>query len=302
MEILLTGSSGFLGRYIQLTLHDHDVFTIGRNASNNLICDLSVEVPLLPNLFDIVVHCAGKAHSIPKSPAQKQAFFDVNVQGTANLLQSLTAKPPRCFVLISSVAVYGLSSGVDVEESAPLLATDAYGLSKIKVEQLVQDWCSRHKVKYSILRLPLLVGTNPPGNLGAMLQGIEKGYYLNIAGGKARKSMVLAADVASIISHVAEIGGIYNLTDGQHPSFAELSNAMASSINKNRPINMPFWPIKILALLGDRLGSKFPISSQKLAKITSDLTFNDQAARRDFNWNPKPVLSLYQPQTNSNLP
>lgn len=297
MEILLTGSSGFLGRHIQSALQKHTVFTIGRAACNNLICDLSVDVPSFPNLFDIVVHCAGKAHSIPKSAAEKQAFFEVNVKGTANLLQSLTANLPRCFVLISSVAVYGLTKGNDVNESAPLLATDAYGLSKIQTEQMVLDWCNKNGVKCSILRLPLLVGLNPPGNLGAMINGIQKGYYLNIAGGKARKSMVFAADVASAILRVASLGGIYNLTDGQHPSVAELSNAIAASLHRAQPINLPLWPIKALALLGDALGAKFPVNSPKLAKLSSDLTFNDQAARKQFNWSPKPVLSLYHHQS-----
>jgi hypothetical protein len=41
------------------------------------------------------------------------------------------------------------------------------------------------------LVLPLLVGENPRGNLGVMMRAIDKGYYFNIGGGKARKSMVL---------------------------------------------------------------------------------------------------------------
>lgn len=294
MKILLTGSSGFLGSLIQRALLAQDVFTLGRLPTNNLYCDLALEVPQLPNSFDVVVHSAGKAHSIPRTVGEKQAFFAVNVKGTANLLQSLTAQPPRSFVLISSVAVYGLLRGMAIDESAPLLAQDPYGLSKIHAEQLVVDWCAKHDVKCSVLRLPLLVGPNPPGNLGAMIRGIQKGYYLNIAGGKARKSMVLATDVAAIILKVAELGGIYNLTDGKHPSFAELSQAIATHLNRSSPITLPYWPIKVLALLGDVLGTKFPVNSQKLLKLTSDLTFSDSAARLQLNWDPSPVLGLYQ--------
>lgn len=45
----------------------------------------------------------------------------------------------------------------------------------------------QHNVVCTILRLPLLVGTNPPGNLGAMIKGIARGYYFNIGGGKSKK-------------------------------------------------------------------------------------------------------------------
>ncbi len=51
---------------------------------------------------------------------------------------------------------------------------DPYGLSKIQAEHIVLDWYQNNKVVYTIFRLLLLVGINPPGNLGAMIQAIKK--------------------------------------------------------------------------------------------------------------------------------
>jgi nucleoside-diphosphate-sugar epimerase len=135
-----------------------------------------------------------------------------------------------------------------------------------------------------------LAGQNPPGNLGAMIKGIKKGYYFNIAGGKAKKSMVLAEDVASSILKVADIGGIYNLTDGYHPSFQKISNHISIQLGKGKLVNMPLCLAKIIAKFGDLLGSKAPLNTNKLKKITSDLTFDDSKAREAFGWDPRPVL------------
>jgi len=294
MNILLTGASGFLGKRIVKCLPQFDIVTLGRSANSNVKCDLSTEIPLLP-ATDLVVHAAGMAHMVPKSQIDKQKFIDVNVNGTRNLLKGLEEANslPSFFVFISSVSVYGLEAGIDISESSVLKATEAYGRSKIEAEAIIQEWCLRNNVKCSILRLPLLVGADPPGNLGAMIRAIDKGYYFNIAGGKAKKSMVFVDDVASLIPKVAQIGGIYNLTDGQHPTFNELSAKIARDTGKSTPLNIPLWMAKIMAIFGDIVGAKAPINSNKLKKINSDLTFNDAKARREIGWKPQLVLEVF---------
>lgn len=288
--ILITGASGFLGKSILnfFSSKDISILSLGINSLNDIKCDLSSEIPNL-NLTEIelVIHAAGKAHKIPKTKIEVSQFFEVNMRGTQNLLISLEqlSQLPKYFVFISTVAVYGLDSGTKIGENTPLLAIDPYGLSKIQAEKLVIEWCKQHNVKSTILRLPLLVGKNPPGNLGAMINAIRKGYYFNIDNGKAKKSMVLTEDVAKFIPIIAPIGGIYNLTDGVHPSFYQASSAVA----KNRIANLPLPIVKIIAKVGDLLGTKAPLNSLKVKKMTSDLTFDDSKAR-EMGWKPQPVL------------
>lgn len=289
MKIIITGHSGFLGQHIVQSLSQNEIITIGRNKSN-IIADLSKEIPLNVPPSDLVIHVAGKAHSVPKNDAENKEFFAVNVIGTENLLSGLEANLPKSFIFISSIAVYGVEKGENIDEDHPLNAADAYGKSKIIAEEVVQKWCKEKKIKCTILRLPLLIGKNAPGNLGAMVKGIKKGYYLNIAGGKAKKSMVLASDVAEIMLSAAEIEGIYNLTDGYHPTFFELSNAIANKFGKSNPINVPKWTLAPFAKIGDLVGNSFPLNSNKLNKITSSLTFNDKKIRDKLIWKPKSVL------------
>lgn len=294
MNILLTGANGFLGKIIiKLLNNDYNFFTLSTTVGNYHVF-LDKEIPRFRERYDLVVHAAGKAHSVPKTEEEKRKFFEVNVRGTDNLLKGLEKSGiPKQFVFISSVSVYGLEFGTLISEEHDLDAKDPYGLSKIKAENIVIDWCIKHKVVCTILRLPLLIGENPLGNLGAMIKGIEKGYYFNIGGGIAKKSMVLAEDVAGFIPKVAQIGGIYNLTDGVHPNFHELSDVISKQKGKNRPHNLPMSIAKMIGLVGDLLGNKAPLNSLKLKKITSDLTFDDTKARKNLGWDPKRVLEYF---------
>ena len=289
MDILLTGSNGFLGKELYSYLKNYSVKTLSRSASFYNI-DLSKQIPDFNNSFDLVVHASGKAHLIPHSNEQIASFYDVNVVGTLNLLLGLSEYTPKQFVFISSVSVYGLVKGENIDESFPLLANDPYGKSKILAEDIVIKWCEKHNVICTILRLPLVVGSNPPGNLGSMIRGIQKGYYFNIAGGSAKKSMVLASDIANFILIVSNVGGIYNLTDGDHPTFNDLSKNISKKFNKIFIPNLPYYFAYILAKFGDIFGEKFPLNSNKLKKITSTLTFNDSLARKNFGWCSNSVI------------
>ncbi len=294
-KVLITGASGFLGKIIIKQLGQNCEFSTLSRSSGNYITNLEEKVPLFDEKFELVIHAAGKAHSFPKSLVNHDDFFSVNVKGTRNLLEGLeNYKLPKSFVFVSSVAVYGETTGYLINEHSEVKALDAYGRSKIQAEHLILKWCTENNVTCTILRLPLVVGLNPPGNLGAMIKGIRKGYFFNIAGGSAKKSMVLASDVAKYLLKASEIGGIFNLTDGYHPSFFELSENISHQLKKNRPKNLPFWLAKLLALIGDLFVYRAPLNSDKLRKITSDLTFSDSKARETFGWDPTPILEGFK--------
>lgn len=306
MNVLLTGSTGFLGKKIVEENKDCDFVFLNRQSEKQgektIICDLSSEQPILPleYCFDIVIHVAGKAHFIPRTEHEKKLFYQVNTDGTINLLKSLNTlkTKPKAFIFISTVAVYGLSQGVSITEDAPLMADDPYGHSKVLAENAVLEWGKQHNICITILRLPLVIGEQPLGNLKAIIQGIQKGYYFSIGEGKAKKSMVLATDVAKIMKVVAPIGGIYNLTDGYHPSFRELEITIALSLNKRNPFIMPFWVAKWIGFVGAGIntvvGKKIvPLDNSTLKKIVSPLTFSDGKARKAWGWSSHHVLDSF---------
>lgn len=303
-KVLVTGASGFLGGEVVNTLKQHpgfEVYTLGRCKSSTYCYNIGAPMPPFECSFDLVVHIAGKAHSIPRMKEEIEAFYNVNVEGTRNLLRSLTEKPPRSFVFISSVAVYGADNGENIDEQAHLKATDPYGNSKVLAEEAVLEWGKRYNVNVAVLRLPLIVGTNAPGNLGKMKQAILKGYYFSVGRAKARKSMVLANDVALIIPQAGEVGGIFNLTDGVHPTVKEVEYAIGENLGKKRIFRLPRIIALVLAKAGDVIntlkGGAFPFSSSSLKKLENTLTFSDKKAVRELNWNPQPVLQFLKQNT-----
>ena len=295
-KALLTGWNGFLGRYIYSSVStNYELTTIGRNNQSTIKADLAQEVPRVSSFFDLVIHNAGKAHTIPQNKDEARVFFDVNYQGTLNLLKALEDNPPRQFVFISTVAVYGSETGLKIKESTFLQAQTPYARSKRDAELAIIDWSQRNDVKYLILRLPLVVGANPPGNLGKIISAIERGRYLAIMDNNAFKSVVLAKDVAVLISQVKDKEGTYNLTDGKHPSFSEIEQAIATGLGRQMPIAIPITFLRLGASIGDiieKCGFSFPLTSNRLRKMTSSLTFDDEKARSELDWNPSSVLDF----------
>lgn len=295
-KLLFTGASGFLGYNIRPILEQsYDIHTIGLTDDDDIKINMAKEVPSINTHYDVVLHAAGKAHTVPKTEAEKQVFYDVNYQGTVNLCQALEkAGIPKSLVFISTVAVYGCEFGELITEEHPLAGNTPYAESKVMAEEYLTKWCKKNKVVLSIIRPSLLAGRKAPGNLGAMVEGIKKGFYLNIAGGKMRKSILMADDIAYLLPLLENKGGTYNVCDTHQPTFGEISASIAKQLGKQKPISIPYWMAWCMAKVGDLLGAKAPINSYKLEKMTKSLTFSNEKARKELGWEPMDVLTNYK--------
>jgi len=285
----VTGAGGFLGRSLMSKLEGRGTETLGRGPGMTYRADITGTLPDLPG-YDMVVHAAGKAHSMPKDGREESEFHTVNHKGTLNLLDALerSSNPPRTFVLISTVAVYGLEEGWSVDESHPLAGNTPYSLSKAMAEDAVTEWAGRNGADALILRLPLVVGRNAPGNLGAMERHMRRGTYLRIGTGDARRSMVLADDVAELVARAWGNAGVFNLTDRYHPSIREIDGHMSRQIGR-RVRSLPTWLARTMARVGDMVPGS-PFDSYRLEKLSRTLTFNDDKAVEKLGWTPKRVV------------
>ena len=298
MNLLISGIHGFVGSNIAPLLHSsYDIYglDIETKLSNNVVKTIHWnEIEKLP-VCDIILHLTGKAHSIPRTVDEEQVFYDINLGLTKRLCAALeNSGIPKSFIFISTVAVYGLESGEDITEDFPLNGTTPYALSKIQAETFLTEWCHRNNVILTILRPSLIAGPNPPGNLGAMIKGIKTGKYLSIGGGKARKSVLMVQDIARLIQLVADRGGIYNVCDSNHPGFRELERLICRQLNKSGVISIPLFLAKIVAKTGDFLGKYAPFNSVKLSKMTNSLTFSNEKAKKELDWQPMDVIENFK--------
>lgn len=287
--ILLTGSNGFLGKNIYKELHKKsNLITLARTNANYCI-DLSYSIPKIPKV-DIIIHTLGKAHDLNKNNFSYFEYFKNNVITTLNLLEGLDKNNlPSSFIYISSVSVYGKTSGLDITEEYSLDAKDPYGFSKIQTEQLLLKWTKQYNINLLILRLPLLIGENPVGNYKSLIKSIKHNLYFNIRDLEVKKSYLLASDISRNILEFSNYKGIFNLTDGTDITISDFTNAIALKLNKSKPISCSLRFFKIICILGDYFGKYSPINSKKFHKLTQSLTFSNKKAVQTFQWNPKQI-------------
>ena len=104
----------------------------------------------------------------------------------------------------------------------------------------------------------------------------------------------MAEDIAHLVPLVAEIGGVYNVCDDEHPSFGQLEELIATQLGKRKPISIPYWFAKCIALFGDVVGNRFPLNSKRLEKIVQSDTISNEKAKRVLGWMPMSVLENYK--------
>ncbi len=302
IRALVTGAGGFLGRFVVRALRKQgrevtvlDLAPV--EALPTLVADLAAGPPDLRELhFHEVYHLAGLAHRVPRTKEEARRFYEVNCKGTQHLLEGLagSALPQGGLLLVSTVAVYGVDEGTGIDEDHPRAAKDPYGRSKRMAEDAVLEWGRTHGIRTAIIRPPLVAGPGVPGNLGAMIQGLQTGKYLRIAGGQARRSVVNADELAAILPAALLQGGIYHLTDGVHPAFRDLEQAMCAQFGRKEPVNLcrpaAFMLGKAMDLAQRLTGKHMPVDSRRLGKMMQTLTFDDTRARRELGWNSTPVV------------
>jgi nucleoside-diphosphate-sugar epimerase len=169
MRILLTGSSGWLGRFLAPRLRAHGHHVVGLDVAPGLDTDLLGSVAdrlLVERAFaefgiEAVIH-AGALHKPDIERYPKQAFIDANVSGTLNLLDAASANGCRRFVctsttsLMISAAIHAGKAGGATraawldEHSGPLQPRNIYGVTKRAAEQL----CALHHREHG---LPIIV-------------------------------------------------------------------------------------------------------------------------------------------------
>jgi len=179
MRILVTGGAGYIGSITVRTLLDagHDVVVLdslerGHSEAVDQRAELVVAPvghrgaldSVLPGT-DAVMHLAGLIE-VAESQREPARYMDANLAQPSVMLEAMIAHGVRSIVFSSTAAVYGEPDSVPILESAPTRPINAYGLSKLAFEQLL-EWASRtHGVRSIRFRYFNVAGAWPDGSLG----------------------------------------------------------------------------------------------------------------------------------------
>ncbi len=144
-----------------------------------------------------VIHFAG-LKAVGESVEKPLLYYDNNVGGTIALLQAMQRAGRNRLIFSSSATVYGDPQSVPLREDAPLSATNAYGRSKLMIEQMLGD-LHRAEPQWRIARLRYFnpVGAHPSGLIGEDPRGTPNNllpYVTQVAVGRLDRLRVFGAD------------------------------------------------------------------------------------------------------------
>lgn len=196
MAILLTGGMGFIGSHtaVELINEGYEVIIADNlsNSSPKVLERIKVLTGVSPKFYEIdvavkkdvlkifdenriegVVHFAGYK-SVPESTRIPLSYYRNNLDTALTVLEVMKEKNCKAFVFSSSATVYGDKNAVPFNEEMPTSAsTNAYGNTKLMIEQILRDFAaSWDDFSAVLLRYFNPIGAHPSGLMGEAPDGI----------------------------------------------------------------------------------------------------------------------------------
>ena len=220
MAILVTGGAGYIGSHtcVELMEAGERVVVLDNysNSSPESLRRVAAIAGLTPfcvegdlrdadclrrvfaqNEIEAVIHFAG-LKAVGESVAKPLLYYDNNVAGTIRLLEAMREAGVRNLVFSSSATVYGDPQRLPLTEDHPLSATNAYGQSKLMIEEILRD-VSRSEAgwRVALLRYFNPVGAHRSGTIGEDPQGTPNNlmpFVAQVAVGARERLSVFGGD------------------------------------------------------------------------------------------------------------
>lgn len=186
MKILITGGAGFIGSHaVKLFLEKGFEVVVFDNLSKGYLEPIRILEKIGPvefvrgdlrNKKDIekvfskykisaVLHFAALC-SVDESMEQPELYFENNVMGSLNLLETMRKAGVKNIIFSSTCAVYGEAEYLPVDENHPQNPSNPYGESKAMIEKMLKWYGKIHGFKYVILRYFNVCGSDSNGLIG----------------------------------------------------------------------------------------------------------------------------------------
>lgn len=178
--ILVTGGAGYIGAHACRYLHDEgflpvcfDNFSAGHRSfvrwgplfEGDLLDPGQLDAAMRQYRPAAIMHFAANA-LVGESVADPAKYYRNNSLGSFNLIEAARAHGVRHFVFSSTCASYGVPGVVPIPEDHPQVPINAYGSSKLVVEQMLQHYGPAYGLRSVALRYFNAAGALPGGELG----------------------------------------------------------------------------------------------------------------------------------------
>lgn len=200
-----------------------------------------------------LVHCAGLIH--PRMRVRD--LYEVNVEGTRNLLQAAEAAGARRVVVLSSNSPFGANPAREhrFTEESPYHPYMNYGRSKMQMEQVVREVQSRGRLETVILRPTWFYGPDQPERQTTFFSMIKNGSAPILGDGGNLRSMVYIDNLCQAILLAAgaerAAGQAYWVADPRPYSMNEITDTVERLMEKEFGMTVAHKRLRLPAIAGD---------------------------------------------------
>ncbi len=268
VTVLITGVTGFIGSQLARRLIESGHYRVKgltrRQASMPELQAMGVE-PVLGDITDpvavnravegcdLVYHCA----AFVGEEGNKEQVWEVNVQGTKNVVDAALAAKIARFVHVSSCAVYGSLQRFEIDESTPArIVGNVYSDSKVAAEEIVIRGYEDHNLPIVIARPSQVYGPGSNQFTIRPIQIIREGKMILIDGGRHFCKPVyidnLLDGLVMCANRDAAIGEAINFTDGTTVTWRDFFGAYGKMLGVDKFRSVPY-PIGWLCVFFNEL-------------------------------------------------
>jgi len=263
-KILVTGSSGFIGKKIVKRLDKLEVITDSNN-SNRIDLQNKEQVMKLDSA-DTVIHLGGKT---PQSELKWSEYFDNNIIGTLNVLEYCIQKKVKKMIYVSSY-IYGNPKYCPIDENHPINPHNAYTESKYLGERLCEFYCSRSDLNLIILRPFNIFGESMREGflITNLINSVKTGKKLTIVNKNSKRDFLHVDDFVDLIVKLIDYDfkfEVFNVGAGKSYSFEDIIK-------------------KIERITSQKINAEYEENKEIfIDDITSDIS----KIKNKINWQPK---------------
>lgn len=240
-RLIVTGSDGFIGRYLKTRLERENYEIVTFSLSGGQDIRRTEDVLGLPKAT-AVFHLAANTN-VPFSFDHPQEVLETNILGTLNILEYCRTQRVK-MIFPSTAYVYGVPKSLPIKENHPLDAPNAYVESKISGERLCQLYSRCFGIKTIVLRLFNVYGPgqSQPTAINDMIISLLKEGEIRFRDGSPKRDFVFIDDVIEALTVVLDYEPkngleVFNVGSGQSCSISELAE-MLKEISGNEKVRI----------------------------------------------------------------